>query len=253
MATIAGRKDPVLRAAPTGIAAHNFHGRTLHSLFKIPVKILPHGLSRKLSRANLCSLQALFKHCQYLIIDEKSMIGIKFLGLLDQRLREIFPAHQNEMYAGINIFVCGDFHQLPPIGATVMYASLPNARNADFLTGQQAYRALDTTVRLAQLMRQDGDDEETLQFRRALEELRVYQVSQQSWQLLNTRVQNQLTPDEVESFDEENGREENGREENGGEENGGEGTNTSASSVPLFEKTRHKFIRNCIRLCLTGS
>jgi hypothetical protein len=52
------------------------------------------------------------------------------------------------MYAGINIFVCGDFHQLPPIGATVMYSSLPNARNADFLTGQQAYRALDTTVRL---------------------------------------------------------------------------------------------------------
>jgi hypothetical protein len=201
MATIAGRRDPVLRAAPTGIAAHNFHGRTLHSLFKIPVKIPPYGLSRKLSRANLCSLQALFKHCQYLIIDEKSMIGIKFLGLLDQRLREIFPARQNEMYAGINIFVCGDFHQLPPIGAMVMYSNLPNARNADFLTGQQAYRALDTTVRLTQLMRQDGDDEETLEFRRALEELRVYQVSQQSWQLLSTRVQNQLTRDEVESFD----------------------------------------------------
>jgi ATP-dependent DNA helicase PIF1 len=201
MATIAGRRDPVLRAAPTGIAAHSFHGRTLHSLFKIPVKIPPHGLSRKLSRANLCSLQALFKHCKYLVIDEKSMIGIKFLGLLDQRLREIFPARQDEMYAGINIFLCGDFHQLPPIGAMVMYSDLPNARNADFLTGQQAYRALDTTVRLTQLMRQDGDDEETLQFRRALEELRVYQVSQQSWQLLNTRVQNQLTPDEVESFD----------------------------------------------------
>ena len=201
MATAAGVRDPVLRAAPTGIAAHNFHGRTLHSLFKIPVKIPPYGLSRKLSRANLCSLQALFKHCKYLIIDEKSMIGIKFLGLLDQRLREIFPARQNEMYAGINIFVCGDFHQLPPIGAMVMYSDLPNARNADFLTGQQAYRALDATVRLTQLMRQDGDDEETLQFRRALEELRVYQVSQQSWQLLNSRVQNQLTLDEVESFD----------------------------------------------------
>jgi len=201
MATITGRKDPVLRAAPTGIAAHSFHGRTLHSLFNIPVKIPPHGLSRKLSRANLCSLQALFKHCKYLIIDEKSMIGIKFLGLLDQRLREIFPARQDEMYAGINIFLCGDFHQLPPIGAMVMYSDLPNTRNADFLTGQQAYRALDTTVRLTQLMRQDGDDEETLRFRRALEELRVYQVSQQSWQLLNTRVRNQLTRDEVESFD----------------------------------------------------
>lgn len=37
-----------------------------------------------------------------------------------------------------------------------------------------------------------------------LEQLRLYQVSQQSYQLLNTRVQNQfnqLTPDDVESFD----------------------------------------------------
>jgi hypothetical protein len=82
IATIAGKKDPVLRAAPTGIAAHNFYSHTLYSLFKIPVKILPQGLSRKLLRANLCSLQALFKYCQYLIID-KSIIGIKFLGLLD--------------------------------------------------------------------------------------------------------------------------------------------------------------------------
>jgi hypothetical protein len=46
MATLAGRKDPVLRAALTGIAAHNFHGHTLHSLFKIPVKTAPQGLSR---------------------------------------------------------------------------------------------------------------------------------------------------------------------------------------------------------------
>ena len=200
MATLAGRKYPIICAAPTGIAAHSFHGRTLHSLFKIPVKIPAGGLSQKLSRANLCSLQALFTHCRYLFIDEKSMIGIKFLGLLDQRLREIFPAHQDEMYAGINIFVCGDFYQLPPIGAAVMYSNPPNPRNADFLTGQQAYRALDTTVRLTQMMRQDGDDEKTIPFRRALEELRIYQVSQDSWQLLNSRVQNELTSDEVQSF-----------------------------------------------------
>lgn len=200
MAAMAGVRDPVLRAAPTGIAAHNFHGRTLHSLFKIPVKIPQQGHSQKLSRSNLYSLQALFQHCKYLIIDEKSMIGMKLLGLLDQRLREIFPARQDETYGGMNIFICGDFHQLPPIGATVMYAKMPNTRNADILSGQQAYRALDRTVRLSQLMRQDGDDEETLQFRRALEELRVYQVSRRSWQILNTRVQNELTITEIESF-----------------------------------------------------
>jgi hypothetical protein len=93
MATIVGERDPILRAAPIGIAAHNFYSCTLYSLFKISMKIPPEGLSRKLSRANLCSLQALFVHYRYLIINEKSMISIKFLGLLDQRLREIFPAH----------------------------------------------------------------------------------------------------------------------------------------------------------------
>lgn len=36
MAIAAGRKDPVFRAAPTGIASHNLHGRTLYSLFKLP-------------------------------------------------------------------------------------------------------------------------------------------------------------------------------------------------------------------------
>ena len=42
-------------------------------------------------------------------------------------------------------------------------------------------------------MRQDGDEEEALGFRRALGQWRVYQVSQRSCQLLNTRVQNELT------------------------------------------------------------
>jgi hypothetical protein len=37
------RKDPVLRAAPTGIAAHNFHGRTLHSLFQDSCQNPPTG------------------------------------------------------------------------------------------------------------------------------------------------------------------------------------------------------------------
>lgn len=64
-----------------------------------------------------------------------------------------------------------------------MYSNPPNPRNADFLTGQQAYRALDTTVHLTQLMRQDSVDEEMIPFRRALVELRVYQVTQDSWQL----------------------------------------------------------------------
>jgi ATP-dependent DNA helicase PIF1 len=101
MATISGRKEHVLRAAPTEIAAHNFHDRTLHSLFRILAKV-PHRVLLKNSQEQAC--------VQYLITDEQSMVGIKFLGLLDQCPRKIFTAYQNEMYTSINIFICGEFY-----------------------------------------------------------------------------------------------------------------------------------------------
>src|SRR3982074_3642472 len=50
-------------------------------------------------------------------------------------------------------------------------------------------------------MRQQGEDEISTKFRKALSELRVSQLSQESWELLCTRVANQLSPDEVTTFD----------------------------------------------------
>jgi hypothetical protein len=49
-------------------------------------------------------------------------------------------------------------------------------------------------------MRQQGEDETAIQFRTALSELRESKLSESSWRLLCTRVQNQLSPDEVASF-----------------------------------------------------
>jgi hypothetical protein len=49
-------------------------------------------------------------------------------------------------------------------------------------------------------MRQQGEDETTIRFRTALGELRESKLSQSSWELLCTRVQNQLLPDEVAQF-----------------------------------------------------
>ena len=50
-------------------------------------------------------------------------------------------------------------------------------------------------------MRQDGEDEETILFRQALSELRECNISLASWDLLSTRVQNRLTPQETAIFD----------------------------------------------------
>src|SRR5271156_2730135 len=50
-------------------------------------------------------------------------------------------------------------------------------------------------------MRQQGEDDVSIRFRLALSELRVSQLSKESWELLCTRVANQLSPDEVATFD----------------------------------------------------
>jgi hypothetical protein len=72
LAQQAGKQNPVFRAAPTGIAAFNIMGRTLHALLRLPLK----GRKSNMSVATLQSLQALFRDCRFLIIDEKSMIDI---------------------------------------------------------------------------------------------------------------------------------------------------------------------------------
>ena len=50
-------------------------------------------------------------------------------------------------------------------------------------------------------MRQQGEDEISITFRLALSELRVSQLSKESWELLCTRIANRLSPDEVATFD----------------------------------------------------
>jgi hypothetical protein len=63
------------------------------------------------------------------------------------------------------------------------------------------YRAFNCTIQLVQVIRQQGEDEISTKFQKALSELRVSQLSQESWELLCTCIANWLSPDEVAAFD----------------------------------------------------
>ena len=148
LAREAGKPNPVFRAAPTGIAAFNIIGKTLHSLLRLPVK----GKKSDLSVATLQALQSLFYDCRFLIIDEKSMIDIKTLSLIDDQLWAILPAHSDQPFGGVNVLLCGDFFQLPPVGGKPLY-SLKHS-HIDAIKGHQLYQAFNCTIRLIQVMRQ---------------------------------------------------------------------------------------------------
>jgi hypothetical protein len=140
LAREAGKQNPVFRAAPIGIAAFNIIRKTLHSLLRLLVK----GKKSDLLVATLQSLQALFQDCRFLIINEKSMIDIKTLSLIDNRLQAILLACLDQPFEGVNVLLCRDFFQLPLIGGKPLYSL--NHSYIDAIKGHQLYQAFNCTI-----------------------------------------------------------------------------------------------------------
>ena len=69
-------KDRLCVAAPTGVAAFNVDGYTLHSLLSLPVK----GDFKPLEGKRLQTIQQMLAAVDYIIIDEMSMVGRKMFG-----------------------------------------------------------------------------------------------------------------------------------------------------------------------------
>ena len=114
--THTGCQNACMLVAPTGIAAFNIDGLTIHYAFWLPVE---HGnLTRytKLSAQKLHELRLLCKDVHMIIIDEISMVSYETLSFIHQRLTEIKGTDDTEVYfGGLSIIAVGDFYQLPPV------------------------------------------------------------------------------------------------------------------------------------------
>lgn len=101
-------KKKVVVAAPTGIAALNVRGQTLHSLFKLAPQLHRKG---NLSPNN--RVGTLLRRIDTLVIDEISMVRADLLDAVDERLRE---ATKKDMpFGGVQVIMFGDVYQLPPV------------------------------------------------------------------------------------------------------------------------------------------
>lgn len=98
----------VVVAAPTGIAALNVKGQTLHSLFKLPPQLHYPGTLTPNNR-----LESLLRRIDTLVIDEISMVRADLLDAVDERLRQAF--NNNLPFGGIQLVMFGDVYQLPPV------------------------------------------------------------------------------------------------------------------------------------------
>ena len=171
-------RDSVRVAAPTGVAAFNIDGHTLHSLLSLPTK----GEYKDLEGERLHHMQQSLAGMRYLVIDEMSMVGRKTFGQIDKRLRQVFPHRADQLFGGCSCLLFGDFGQLPPVMDLPLYTTVSRTALSDL--GSSAYQLFDRSVVLDQVMRQSGEDNDQVVFRNILLHLRDGQVTQEDWQHL---------------------------------------------------------------------
>ena len=184
--------SPVMRLAPTGMAAFGIYGMTIHSALSLPVK----SLLEPLKSGPLIRLQQQWKDIKLLIIDEKSMVGRTMAGKIDLRLREITT---DQLMEGIGILLFGDFAQLPPVADAPLYSSkIP--KNQLQIAGKEFYLSFNQSVTLQRIFRQQGDDPVSQQFRDLLLRLRTYSITQEDYHLLSTRFSLNVPAEEQNNF-----------------------------------------------------
>lgn len=97
--------------APTGVAALNVKGQTIHSFFNFYVDVTPDKiLNRKTKPRNT----KLYKKLKTIIIDEVSMVRADLLDCIDVFLR-IYGPDVKKPFGGVQMIFVGDLYQLPPV------------------------------------------------------------------------------------------------------------------------------------------
>jgi DNA replication protein DnaC len=142
----------VLVAAPTGKAAFNVFGMTLHCTFKLP----PNQASTRLSdldNSSLNTLRSKLVHVKLFIIDEISMVSNRQFYDIDQRLRQIFATQQN--FGGKSVIVVGHLRQLAPVAGTYVFKP-PKHLPLGLCVGNHLWEQF-SLFEFDEIMRQKGD------------------------------------------------------------------------------------------------
>lgn len=100
-------------SAPTGVAAKNAEGQTLHSLLGLKTIVFIPGKTRKWFRTMDDSRTKVIKNLDVLIIDEISMVRCDLMDMVDLTLQHY--KGNKKPFGGIQVILFGDLFQLPPV------------------------------------------------------------------------------------------------------------------------------------------
>lgn len=182
--------------APTGVAAINAGGMTIHSFFQVPFgPYIPGAIQdparqRRFTGEKIRLIQSL----DLLVIDEISMVRADLLDAIDDVLRRY--RDRSKPFGGLQLLMIGDLHQLPPVVKDEEWYLLREHYNTAYFFGSHALRnSHPVTIELKHIYRQADTT-----FIELLNKVRGNVVDEEVLQLLNSRYIANFQPTDAEPY-----------------------------------------------------
>ena len=189
--------------APTGIAAINAGGSTLHSFFKLPFyPLLPDDPNFSLQRGRIHEFfkytkphRQLLEELELVIIDEISMVRADIIDAVDRILR-VYSRNLREPFGGKQILLVGDVFQLEPVVKGDEREILNRFYPTPYFFSARVFGQIDlVSIELQKVYRQTDS-----KFIHVLDHIRNNTVGSAELQLLNTRYGTQIEQSEADMY-----------------------------------------------------
>jgi len=183
----------VVVAAPTGVAAINAGGVTLHSLFQLPFHpFLPTRLHKEDLLGKIRynkQRQQLLRKMELLVIDEISMVRCDVMDAIDTILKSIRRNYETP-FGGVQLLCIGDLHQLPPVAQNHEWSILQEYYTSPFFFDSLAIKQqMPLLIELTKIYRQKEDS-----FVRLLNKVRNNQMDADDFEDLHLRYDPLFSP-----------------------------------------------------------
>lgn len=168
--------------APTGVAAINVQGQTVHRFFRFKPDITPDKVPKYLDRN-----KQLYKKLDTLIIDEISMVRADLLDCVDAFLKLHGPK-PGQVFGGVQVIMIGDLYQLPPVVKDEEEEIFQGFYSSEFFFAAKCLQDTNLTpLELTKVYRQTDQ-----RFIDILNAIREGSVSDEQLEILNSRVDRNL-------------------------------------------------------------
>lgn len=183
--------------APTGVAAINAQGQTIHSFFQLPFGPIVPGheqAERKTYYRMGKDKKNLIKTLDLLVIDEISMVRCDLLDAIDAELRKY--KDRTKPFGGVQLLLIGDLQQLAPVAKESEWQLLSPYYSTPYFFGSNALQQIQyVTVELKHIYRQQDET-----FINILGKIRSNQIDDAAIQALNARYIPNFEPNDGEDW-----------------------------------------------------